>query len=51
MAEYLNNITPKLLDGFHTESKKIKYLSNAILDKKWATNWRISLQLNTILTI
>ena len=24
MVEYLNNITPQLVDGFHTESNKIR---------------------------
>ena len=36
MVEYLNNITPQLVDGFHTESNKIKYLHDAVLGKKWA---------------
>ena len=31
MVEYLNNITPQLLDGSHTESNKTKYLRNAVL--------------------
>ena len=34
MEEYLNNITSKLVDGFHTESNKIRYLRNAVLGKK-----------------
>ena len=37
MVEYLNNITPQLVDGFHTESNKIRYLRDAVLGKKWAT--------------
>ena len=37
IVEYLNNITPLLVEGFHTESNKIRYLRNAVLGKKWAT--------------
>ena len=35
MVEYLNNITPHAVDGFHTELNKIRYLRNAVLGKKW----------------
>ena len=38
MVEYLNNITSQLVDSFHTESSKIRYLRNAVFGKKWATN-------------
>ena len=34
IVEYLNNITPQLVEGFHTESNKIRYLRNAVLGKK-----------------
>ena len=34
---YLNNVTPQLVDGFHTEANKIRYLHYAILGKRWAT--------------
>ena len=34
MVEHLNNITPQLVDGFYTESNKIRYLRNAVLEKK-----------------
>ena len=37
MVEYLNKITSKLVDSFHTESNKMGYLRNAVLDKKWET--------------
>ena len=37
MVEYINNITPQLVDDFYTESNKIRYLRNAIHGKKWAT--------------
>ena len=37
IAEYLNNITPELVDGFRTESHKIRYLRDAVLDKKQET--------------
>ena len=37
MAEYLNNIIPKHLDGFNTEINKIRYLRNAELGEKWET--------------
>ena len=37
MVESLNNMTPQLVDGFHTESNMIRYLRNAELDKKWVT--------------
>ena len=33
--EYINNITSKLVDGFHSESNKIKCLRNAVLGKKY----------------
>ena len=33
--ERLNNIAPKLVDGFHTESNEIKDFSKAEPDKKW----------------
>ena len=36
-ADYLKNITPQLVDGFHTESNKIRYLRSAVLGKKCAT--------------
>ena len=35
LAEYLNNIASLLLNGFHTESNKMKCLRNAALGKKW----------------
>ena len=35
MVEYLNNITPQLVDCFYTESNKMRYLRNAVLGKKW----------------
>ena len=34
MVEYLNNIIPKLMDGFSTEPNKIRYLLNVVLGKK-----------------
>ena len=37
IVEYLNNITPQLVEGFHTESNKLRYLRSAVLGKKWAT--------------
>ena len=37
MVEYLNNITPQLVDGFHTESNNVRYLRDALLGKKWET--------------
>ena len=37
MLEYLNNIAPQLLDDFHPDSNKIRYLHNSVLGKKWAT--------------
>ena len=37
MVEYLNNITPQLVDGFHTESNKTSYIHNVVLFKKWAS--------------
>ena len=37
MVKYLNNITPQLVDSFHTELNKIRYLLNAVFRKKWAT--------------
>ena len=39
IVEYLNNITPQLVDVFHTESNKIRYLRNAALGKKLATTF------------
>ena len=38
MVRYLNNITPELVDRFYTESNKTRYLRDAVLGKKWATN-------------
>ena len=35
MVEYLNNITAKLMDVFHTESNKIRSLRNAVLGQNW----------------
>ena len=37
MIEYLNNITQRLVGGFHTDSNKIRCLRNAVLGKKWST--------------
>ena len=37
MVEYLNNITSKLVDGFHTKSNKIRYLLNGVFGKKCIT--------------
>ena len=34
MVEYLYNIIPQLVDGFHAESNKMRYLRNAVLGKK-----------------
>ena len=34
MVCYLNNITPHLVAGFHTESNMIRYHFNAVLSKK-----------------
>ena len=34
MDEYLNNITPQQVDGFCTESNKIRHLRNAEIGKK-----------------
>ena len=34
IVEYLNKITPQLVNDFHTESNKIRYLRNAVLNKK-----------------
>ena len=36
IVKYLNSITPQFAEGFHTESNRIIYLRNAVLDKKWA---------------
>ena len=37
MIEYFNNITAELVDGFHTELNKIRYLRNTVVGKKWET--------------
>ena len=37
MVEYLNNIIQQHVDGFHTESNKVRHLRNAVLGKKWET--------------
>ena len=34
MVEYLDNNIPQLVDCFHTESNKIRYLRKAVLGKK-----------------
>ena len=34
-VEYLNNITPQLVEAFHTESNKMRYLRNTVFSKKW----------------
>ena len=36
MVEYLNNIIPHIVDGFHSELDKIGYLDNAVFGKKMA---------------
>ena len=36
MIEYLNKVTVQLVDGFHTEKHKTRYLRNALLRKQWA---------------
>ena len=35
MVVYLNEITPQLVNGFHTESNKIENLSNTVFGIKW----------------
>ena len=35
IIEYLNNITPQIVDDFQTESNKIRYLRDAGLGEKW----------------
>ena len=35
MVEYLSNTTPQLVNGFHTESNKIRYLCDGVFGKKW----------------
>ena len=37
IVKCLKNITPRLVEGLHTESNKIRYLRNAVLGKKWET--------------
>ena len=37
-VEYLNNNTTQLVDGFHTESNKTRFLLNAVLGMKCATS-------------
>ena len=37
IVEYLNKITPQLMDSFHTASNEKRYLRNATLGRKWAT--------------
>ena len=46
MIEYLNNIARQLVDGFHTESNKIRHLRKSILGKRWTTT-----PLNNICTV
>ena len=35
---YLYNIKPQTVDGFHTESNKIRYFLNTVLDEKCETS-------------
>ena len=37
MVEYLNNITSQLVDVFHTESNKIRYIHSAVHGKELET--------------
>ena len=50
-VEYPNNITQKLVECSHIEKKKIRYLRNPVLGKKWKQLLcKTSLQPNIFLT-
>ena len=38
MVEYLNHVTPQLVDGFHSESNEIRNLRKAVIGKKYTAN-------------
>ena len=41
LVKYLSKVTPHLVEGFHTERNKIRYLRNAVLGKQCATTpWK-----------
>ena len=37
LVEHFNNTVTQLMNDFHTESHKMRYLCNAVLGNKWTT--------------